>query len=157
MILFTVFFPQHKQMSREEGLCIFGTNNKDITKTVCDYKRSWVITSSSHHLFVRALFSIEFLFLPLKSCHKPTLQFLAFGNKREIQMLPWDWECFQPSTCQSAVCRWGSLIFHFVPILSSLWKAQTRYQSALNHAVEVLLWVWTQGGVDMKYLVHHFM
>lgn len=123
-------------------------NNKHTTKTICDYNRSWVITNSSHNLFVIALFSIEFLLLPLKFCHKPTLQFLIFGNKREIQMLPWDWECFQSSTCQTAVCRRGNQMFHFVPILNTLWKAQTRYQSALNHAMKVLLCVWTQGGVD---------
>lgn len=134
---------QKKKNYREVGLCISRTKNKDTTKTICDYK------SSCHHLFTAALFSTDFLFLPLKSCYKPTLQFLAFGNKREVQMLPWDWESFQPSTCQTAVCRWGKQIFHSVPILNTLWKAQTRYQSALNHAMEVLLWVWTQGGVDM--------
>lgn len=149
MILFTVLLPQYKKNYRKVDLCIFRTNNKNNTKTICDYNRSWVITSSSHHSFVILLFSIEFLFLPLKSCHKPTLQFLTFGNKREIQMLTWDWECFQPSTYQTAVCRLGNQIFYFVPILNTLWKVQTRYQSALNHSMEVLLCMWTQGGVNI--------
>lgn len=149
MISFTVFYPQYKKKIQRKGFTHCQNKNKDITKTICDYKRSWVITSSSHHLFIIALFSIEFLFLPLKSCHKATWQFLAFGSKRAIQILLWDWECFQPSTWQTGVCRRGNQILHFVPILNTLWQAQTRNQSAVNHGTEILLCVWTQGGVNM--------